>query len=145
LFLHPTGPGNTRQLPDPENVVFDSAGVADNTHLIGFGQKHGDRSRGYVQDITGGTPRPFTPEGAIVGAIRWWTSPISPDGTRVVAASDDGTPMIYRVAGGAPDPVRNVQPGELPVQWTSDGRGLLIARGDGLPWTVDRLDLATGQ
>jgi hypothetical protein len=145
LFLHPTGPGNTRQLPDPENIVFDSAGFADNTHLIGFGQKHGDRSRGYVQDITGGTPQPFTPEGAIVGAIRWWTSPISPDGTRVVAAADDGTPMIYRVAGGAPDPVRNVQPGELPVQWTSDGRGLLIARGDGLPWTVDRLDLATGQ
>jgi serine/threonine protein kinase len=145
LFLHPTGPGSTRQLPDPENIVFDRAGWADHSHLIGFGHKQGERSRGYVQDINGGVPRPFTPEGAVVGVIRWWSLPISPDGTRVVAASEDGTPMIYQIAGGASEPIRHLQPGEVPVQWTPDGRGLLIARGDGLPWTIERQDLASGQ
>jgi len=100
-----------------------------------------------VQDINGGAPRPFTAEGVHVvgGATRWWTVAISPDGTRVIAAAEDGTPMIFRVDGSAPEPIRNLRPGELPVQWTPDGRGLLIAHGNGLPWTIERQDLATGQ
>jgi hypothetical protein len=31
------------------------------------------------------------------------------------------------------------------VQWTPDGRGLLVAHREGLPWIVERLDLASGQ
>jgi hypothetical protein len=31
------------------------------------------------------------------------------------------------------------------VQWTADGRGLLVAHGNGLPWVVERMDLASGQ
>ena len=147
LYLHPTGPGQSRTLSDPENIAFDLAGWLDDAHIVGFGQKQGQRSRGYVRDINGGAPRPFTAEGVHVvgGATRWWTLAISPDGTRVIAAAEDGTPMIYRVDGGAPEPIRNLRPGELPVQWTPDGRGVLVAHGNGLPWTIERQDLASGQ
>ena len=31
------------------------------------------------------------------------------------------------------------------MQWSADGRGLLVAHRDGLPWIVERLDLASGQ
>jgi hypothetical protein len=33
----------------------------------------------------------------------------------------------------------------MPVRWAEDGRSLLVARGDGLPWVVERLDTASGR
>jgi hypothetical protein len=52
--------------------------------------------------------------------------------------------MIYRIDGAVPEPLPRLSPGDIPVQWTSDGRGLLVAHGGGLPWVVERLDLSTG-
>jgi eukaryotic-like serine/threonine-protein kinase len=145
LFLHPTGPGESRQLPDPDNIVFDNSGWLDATRVVAFGQKLGERSQGYVQDINGGPPRRFTPEGATVKLPRWWTLPISADGTRVVAMDEHDVPTIFRVDGGVPQPVPNLKAEDLVVQWTPDGRGLLVAHREGLPWIVERLDLASGQ
>jgi hypothetical protein len=106
LFVHPTGPGSSRELPDPEKILFKVAGWLDNTHIIGFGQKAGDRPQGFVQEINGGPPRRFTPEGSAVTSQRWWTLPVSPDGTRVVATDEHERTMIYPVSGGAPQPIR---------------------------------------
>jgi serine/threonine protein kinase/dipeptidyl aminopeptidase/acylaminoacyl peptidase len=145
LLLHPTGPGESRTLPDPEKIVFNNAGWLDANHVIAFGQKVGERSQGYIQDITGGPPRRFTPEGATANVPTWWTLPISPDGTRVVARDAQDEPRIYTVDGGASEPVTHLNPGDVVVQWSSDGRALLVAHRDGLPWVVERLDLATGR
>jgi hypothetical protein len=70
--------------------------------------------------------------------------PISPDGTRVVGADEHGAPMIYRIDRSAAEPIAGLAAGDVPVQWTVDGRGLIVAHGEGLPWVVERLDLATG-
>jgi len=145
LFLHPTGPGTSRQLPDPDNIVFNNAGWLDATHVIAFGQKKGERSQGYVQDINSGPPRRFTPEGAAVNVPTWWTLPVSPDGTRVVVKDDQSSAMIYAVAGGSPTPVPHLKPGDVVVQWTPDGQGLLVAHRDGLAWVVERLELGSGR
>lgn len=102
-----------------------------------------EQSRGYAQDLDGGAPRPFTPEG--VRSRRWWALPVSPDGTSVIAEASTGEPAIYRIAGGAPQAIPGLTAGDLPLQWHEDGRSLFVARGQGLPWTIDRLDLATGQ
>jgi hypothetical protein len=144
IFVHPTGAGKSRTLPDPEKIVYNLVGWRDATHVVGFGQKSGEISRGYLQDINGGVPRPFTPEGVTANVARWWVLPISPDGTRVIAANEHGTPMIYRIDGGAAEPVPHIAAHEVVAQWTPDGRGLLVAHGNGLPWIVERLDLATG-
>jgi Tol biopolymer transport system component len=145
LLLHPTGPGESRTLPDPENIVFNNAGWLDANHVIAFGQKVGERSQGYIQDITGGPPRRFTLEGATANVPTWWTLPISPDGTRVVARDAQDEPRIYTVDGGASEPVTHLNPGDVVVQWSADGRALLVAHRDGLPWVVERLDLASGR
>ena len=145
IFLHPTGPGESRQLPDPENIVFDSVGWLDATHIIGFGHKVGERSQGYIQDMNGGPPRRFTPEGMTAKAARWWTLPISVDRTRVVATDEHDAAMIFPVNGGAPQPIPNLKADDIVVQWSADGGGLLVAHHEGLPWVVERLDLTSGQ
>jgi eukaryotic-like serine/threonine-protein kinase len=144
LFLHPTGPGETRKLPDPDGIIFNPVTWLDNTHVVGFAQKPGARSRGYVQDINGGAPKPFTPEGVTANSARWWALPVSPDGKRVVGTDEHG-PVVYVVETGAREPIRGLQSDDAPVQWTADGGALLVAHGGGLPWVVERLDLATGQ
>ena len=144
LLLHPTGAGQTRKLPNPDNFVFDSAAwLPDNRHVVMFGQAHGGMSRGYVQNIDGGPPRPFTPEG--VRSARWWLLPVSPDGTRVVAVGKDGKQAAIRLSDGGSTPIPGLQDDELIVQWLADGRSVLAARGGGQPWRVDRLDLSSGQ
>jgi len=144
LFVHPTGPGSSRQLPDPDKILFKSGVWLDNTRIVGFGQKAGDRSQGFVQDVNAGPPRRFTPEGAAVTSP-WWALPVSPDGTRVVAVDERAGTMIYAVNGDAAEPVKNLKRDDVVVQWAADGRALLVAHGNGLPWIVERLDLASGQ
>ena len=144
IFVHPTGPGESRMLPNPDQIVYNLVGWQDATRVVGFGQKSGERSRGYVQDINGGPPRPFTPEGVTATLVRWWALPIAPDGKRVVGADEHATPMIYSIDGAAPAPIPELAAGDVPVQWTPDGRGLIVAHGEGLPWVVERLDLSTG-
>jgi hypothetical protein len=144
LLLHPTGAGQTRKLSNPDNLVFDSAAwVPDSRHVVMFGQAHGGMSRGYVQNIDGSPPRPFTPEG--VRSARWWLLPVSPDGTRVVAVGKDGKQAVIRVSDGGSTAISGLQDDELIVQWLADGRSVLAARGGGQPWRVDRLDLSSGQ
>ena len=145
IFVHPTGPGESRMLPNPDQISYNLAGWQDATHVVAFGQKNGERSRGYVQDINGGPPRAFTPDGVIATLVRWWALPIAADGTRVVGADERGTPMIYRLDGSAAEPVAGLATGDVPVKWTGVGRGLIVAHGEGLPWVVERLDLATGK
>jgi Tol biopolymer transport system component len=145
LMLHPTGPGASRTLPDPENMVFVKGGWLDANRIIAFGQKQGERPQGYIQDINSGLTRRFTPDGAGLSVATWWTLPISPDGARVIVTDEQGSALIYTIAGGAPTPVPHLNPRDVIVQWTPDGRGLLVAHHDGLPWIVERLDLASGQ
>jgi hypothetical protein len=92
-----------------------------------------------------GHPKPFTPEGTSVNLSRWWSLPISPDGQRIIGSDEHGTSMLYRIDGGRTEPIPGLKADEVAVQWTADGRGLLVAHGEGLPWIVERLDLATGQ
>jgi hypothetical protein len=144
VLLHPTGAGKTRELPNPESLLFDTAAwLPGNRRVVLFGQHAGQPGRGYVQDIEGGPPRPFTAEG--VTALRWWSLPVAPDGSRVIARSVDGVPAFFRVSDGAHEPVPGLRPGESPIRFSEDGRALLVARGNGLPWVVERMDIATGR
>jgi Tol biopolymer transport system component len=143
VLLHPTGAGQSRALSNPHKLVVDAAAwLPDGRRVVLFGQPPGQPSRGYVQDVDG-APTPVTPEG--VRPIRWWSLPVSPDGSRVVAESPAGVPTIYRLADGTSDPVPGLTAADIPIQWQEDGRGLFVARGNGLPWIIDRLDLSTGR
>ena len=146
VLLHPTGAGSSRQLPNPQKLLFDIAvWLPDSRRVVMFGQVPGQPSRGYVQDIDGGPPRPFTKDGSRVSPVIWWRLPVSPDSTRVIARNNKGIPTIFHIRNGDTEPIAGLRPDDLPVQWLADGNAILVARGGGLPWIVERLDLATGR
>jgi eukaryotic-like serine/threonine-protein kinase len=144
VLLHSPGAAESRELPNPDRIFVDALGwLPDGSGLVLFGQPAGRLARGYVLRLSGGPPRPFTPEG--VGSIKWWTLAVSPDGSRVLGRDIEGRIARYAIAGGNPEPVSGLEPGDIPASWTSDGRGLLVAHGLGRPWVVERMDLASGR
>jgi eukaryotic-like serine/threonine-protein kinase len=145
VLLHPTGAGQSRGLPNPDKLVIDVvAWLPDSRRVVFFGQKPGQVSRGFVQDIDGGPPKPFTTERSGVRAVRWWTLPVSPDGTRVIAAPFDGQASILQLSDGRFTPVPNLGADEVPVQWLDDG-DLLVAPANEPPWKLQRLNLKSGR
>ena len=93
------------------------------------------QSRMYVRDLSGGPPKPITPDGV--------TGPPSPDGTLVAFEAENSTPQAARCA--APDPWIRAG-GQGSRGWTGDSRALFL-RHD-LPsedQQVFRLELATGR
>ncbi len=80
--------------------------------------------------------RPIGPVG-VTGAI------LSPDGTRIAARAADGVVSIFPVDGSAPTPVPGLAPGEVPLQWTRDGRSLLVWNRV-FPAAIDRVAISDG-
>ena len=60
----------------------------------------------------------------------------------------DGTGLAilqFDVEGsGSPRPILGFDPGDVVIQWSADGRSLLVTRIAGMPIKVYRLDLITG-
>jgi len=116
-----------RWFPDEKRILF-----------IGGEPAHGPHA--YVQDLPSGQPRAITPEGASV------FYGISPDGRLLaIAMGADYRTMIYPVGGGDPRPVAGLQPGEVPVAWSPDGRFLYCHRVGDVPTEVFEVEVATGR
>jgi Tol biopolymer transport system component/predicted Ser/Thr protein kinase len=122
-----SGAGRRDWLPDGKRFVFNAAAP-------------GRPSRIYVQSIDGSPPVPVTPEG--VELVRGGNQ-VSPDG-RFVIAIHEGPAALYPLAGGSPIPIRGLLDGDLPMQWSSDGRSLYLRRDDA-PGKIWLLDLANGR
>ena len=141
LIEVPTGAGETRGISTGDVLVNVAFFFPDARHILELGSAAGSRGmRLWVQDLEGGAPRPFSPEGVRIrrrGAI-------SPDGKRVAAVDPEGKISIYDVAGGNASLVPNTEEGEEALQWTTDGKSLLVARQE-ISSRVFLLDLATGQ
>lgn len=137
----PTGAGESQTISTGEVQVNVAYFFPDARHILELGSVAGGHGlRLGVQHLEGGTPRPISPEGTRArrrGAI-------SPDGKRVVAVDPQGKAAVYDVASGAPSPILGALEGEEPIQWTSDGKSVLLAKSE-TSGHVFVVDLATGQ
>jgi len=76
--------------------------------------------------------------------------PVSPDG-RWVALNEQSDQNIFGVLtrfstqGAAPVPVKGLEPLDLLIRWSQDGKSLFVFNRDGLPARIHRVDLATGK
>ena len=76
-----------------------------------------------------------------------WAPP-SPDGRTLAVIQPKGVAGLLDVASGKVSPLATLERGDIPVQWTTDGKSLLVVRRKNareLLLTVVRLELATGK
>jgi hypothetical protein len=140
FIVMPTGPGEPRTLPSERFEGIESAWFLDEGRLMINASSGGRRARGLLVDLSGGEPRAVTPEGivSVRGSYR--------DGT-VVGVAADGRLARYPLQGGDPQPVAARLPsGAVPLRVSGDGRFVFVARERiGMPYRVDRFELATGR
>jgi Tol biopolymer transport system component len=143
LVVVPTRAGEARVLErgpvnEYQRAVWDPSG----RRVVFSGAEREGERRLYVQDVDGGPPRAVSPTGVQLLKIG---RPVSPDGTRVVAAGPDGIPALYPLAGGDPSTIPRVTEDHIPLCFTPDGRGLFVARYEEIPPTVYRVEIASGR
>jgi hypothetical protein len=140
--LVPTGAGESRPLPrgTVERIMF-AYFLGDGRRIVFRGREAGPGWRVFVQEVAGGPPRPVTE-----GNVSEMSRP-SPDG-RFVAANVEDAWALVPLNGGPRRPL-GVPPGDRPLSFTADGRGIFVLADQGEPPSragrVYRYDLATGR
>ncbi len=142
LLLIPTGPGEPRTI---DTVPMEYQGVslsADGKRLFLEAHPPGHRARIYVQEVSGGPPRPVTPEGLAFGNEDFG---ISGDGETIVVRNSDGEALLWTVRGGASRPIPGLDSKDEAVIGFSGSTALFVGPTRGLPRPIFRLDLTTGK
>jgi len=140
VTLVPIGPGQPRTIAVPglEHIHNGSARfLADGKRITVNASEHGHGVRCYLVDLDGGKPVPITPEG-ITGGL------VSPDG-QYILANNGAAVAVYPVAGGAPHPIPNLEPGFIPLQWSEDNSSAYGYRPGQVPTKVYKVNLVTGE
>src|SRR6201981_1849109 len=138
-YLLPTGPGEQKPLTNDKINHAEARWFPDGKQIVFSGNEPGHGLRLYVQDISGGRPHAISPEGVNSSLFA-----VSPDGKLVSAVGPDGKAYLYPTEGGEPRPVSGLGEGDVPINWTGDGRSLFTYHLGEIPAKVYRLDLATG-
>jgi Tol biopolymer transport system component len=139
LLIYPTGPGEPRRLARGDLETYQTVSwFPDGKRVLVCGNEAGKASRCYAQDVSGGLPRPVTPE-----AMR--TCTVSPDGLQILYSTKDENWFVQRTGGGTAQPVLGLTPDDQVIRWSADGRSAYLFRGVSLPFRLDRLDLASGR
>ena len=143
-ILLPAGAGSTVTLPKGELAQFGrGAWLGDSKRIVFTGDTGDGKPRGYIQEIPAGLPRAITPDGVSLAG----NAAVRDDNTilgRVGAAW-----ALFPIQGGEPQPVPALRPGDIPVQWSPDGRHVYTVDGAGqvgptVAVEVFRVDITTG-
>jgi hypothetical protein len=139
LLLVPTGSEEPRPIAVPPIAPWGARWFSDNRHLLLTGNEDAKPLRAWIIDTAGGSPpRPITPEG-----IGCWL--LSPDDRTAACVRVPTEGFFYPVDGGPPRPMLGFRPGDALVQWTADGRYLLVSEEHALPARVMKIDVRTGE
>jgi hypothetical protein len=139
FVIYPTGPGEPRRLPRGNLKTYQTASwFPDGKSILVVGNEAGKAPRCYVQDISGGLPRPVTPDATTSCAV-------SPDGLRILYSKPGGTYFVQRTGGGSAQAVPGLAPGEQVIGWSIDGSSVYVYRPANVPFRLERLDLASGR
>jgi eukaryotic-like serine/threonine-protein kinase len=145
LMLVPTGAGSPRPLP--KGRIDRYRGVRwfpDGRRIFITGSEAGKDTRTFIQEVNGGLPEPFTPEGIRALAVSRSGDTLAVEG-RKQGGSREEEVTLWPVAGGPPRPLPGSQPGDRPVVWSDDAQSLWMYRQGEVPAPVYKLDIATGR
>ena len=143
LFAIPTGAGQPKEFR-MEGFQYAPAGVVwthDSKQLL-FQARAGEKPwRTYVQDLSGGAPRPFGPEGFGMGG------PVSPDGKVAILNRVGGRGwFLYPIAGGEPRLIPGIGEDVIDVlRWDATGGAVFVRKERPPGVEIWRLDVQTGR
>jgi Tol biopolymer transport system component len=106
--------------PDSKRIAF--SGLVNGQHQL------------FVQEISGGKPRPISSQGVRFSAL-------SPDGTRILGRNSEGY-ASYPVNGGPPQPVPSLAAADFVLRFATGGQAVFLTTPDRT--RIYRLDLAGG-
>jgi Tol biopolymer transport system component len=138
IVMLPTRAGQPRVVTRDAINHRSARWMPDGTSFIFLGNQPGHNGRVWLQSLTGGPPRPLTPEN-VLGTT------VSPDGSRLLARGADRRYYFYPVAGGEPQPVGALAASDVPVRFSPDGNALFVSTFGRIPAQLYRVDLASGQ
>lgn len=144
IDLVPTGPGTPKTLPGGGLTEVGWVNWLPDGERIVFGANApNEKSRLYVQDISGGLPRPISPPGVHLGGSG---GQVAPDGSVVAGRDEDGRVMLYPTTGdGPPRAIPGIQPDEVVKQWSEDGKSVYVKKPSGSTIAVFLLNLQSGE
>jgi eukaryotic-like serine/threonine-protein kinase len=138
--LLPTRAGEPKDLTK-DNINHSWAHwFPDGKRILFSADEPGKGVRFYVYELASGKSQVISEEGVNGTAFA-----ISPDSQQIAAIGPDQKGYLYPVAGGNPQLIAGLNPGEQPITWTADGHSLYIYQPGELPARVYRLDIKTGQ
>jgi len=143
LILLPTGTGEPRDLPPGGKFTYHwAAWFPDSSRIIFVAEEEPNPPRSYIQDVSGGMPRPF-------GDVGMRATLVSQNGKEIALSSLEGQHYLCPVDGGGTAssclPIPGMEPGDFPAQWSTDGGSLFVRGAEEQPLTLYRVDLKTGR
>jgi serine/threonine protein kinase len=148
ILIQPTGVGQPKEITNAEIASYQFASwLPDDKHFIFAGNAADHAARLYLQDIDGGKPIPFTPEGIDVSDVSGGFT-VSPDGKSVALMTFNDEIFIYPIypsEGAKPRKVTGNRTGDVPIQWSEDGKALYLYRETDGHFQIYRHDLAAGK
>jgi eukaryotic-like serine/threonine-protein kinase len=139
IFL-PTGAGAPRPLPADGMDHLGGFFTPDGGKFVFLGSQPGHGIALFVQAVSGGKPRPISPEGVFASSFA-----ISPDGKLVAAEGPDHRGYLYPVDGGDARSILGYEEGKYIVSWEPGGKAIYLYNYHQMPAQIERLDLATGK
>jgi len=145
IILLPTGAGDARVLPrgSLKSLHAPVRWLPDNRRILFMGSEAGPEDDGiYLQDTNQGDPKRISPKGD-------WTlsMAVPPDGRSFTAlrgpSMDTLTAEVAPLDGGAPVPIPGLEPGDIPLVWSTDGRFLYVWKAAAFTAEVYKLDTTT--
>jgi Tol biopolymer transport system component len=136
----PTGIGSPRKLPRGKvTQIHGAVFFPDGLSVVLAANERERPRRLFVQDLSGGDPRPITEEG--VSGMPGMA--VTPDGSHVATWDPDGSPALYPLDGGAPRPIKGAVRGDAPQRFSADGRFLFV-RATADEAVLHRIDMERG-
>jgi len=138
IRLLPTGPGEAQDFSVTGlERAYTASFFKDGKRIALFGKTQGGPSRIFLHELGRDELRPISPE-----LNPGYSVSVSPDERWVAAVEGDGTPTLFPVDGGAPQPVKELGPNYQTIGWLADG-SLLVFERNALPATVLRFEPRT--
>jgi Tol biopolymer transport system component len=138
--LLPTGAGEPRDLTK-DNINHSWAHwFPDGKRILFTADEPNKGVRFYIYDTGTGKSEVISAEG-----VNGTSFAISPDSQQIAAIGPDKKGYLYPTASGEPRLLPGLNPGEQPITFSTDGRGLYIYQPGELPARVYLLDVQTGQ